>query len=94
VAGGLSWSGAWGLKFLGACAEEENMNAATKGNGTMKLIDTTPTYYTPEKAAEVVATLADADPDWVFTINADPSGKSPWVRVEVHDEDGEFVAFL
>ena len=86
MAGGLSWSGAWGLKFLGACAEEENMNAATKGNGTMDFETATP--------REVDEALAALNPDWVFTINADPSGKSPWVRVEVHDEDGEFVAFL
>jgi hypothetical protein len=30
------------LKLLGACAEEENMNAATKGNGTMDFETATP----------------------------------------------------
>ena len=58
------------------------------------MIDTTPSHFTPEKAAEIIAEMAAPDPDWTYTINADPSGKSPWVRVEITDEDGDFVAFV
>lgn len=57
-------------------------------------IDTTPTHFTPEQAAKIILEMAADDPDWTYAINADPSGKSPWVRIEITDEDGEFVAFL
>ncbi len=60
----------------------------------MLTIDTTPTHYTPEKAAEVVSEMAAADPDWTYSINVDPTGRSLWVRVEITDEDGEHVGFL
>ena len=60
----------------------------------MKKLDTTPTHFTPEKAAKVLEEMAAADPDWTYTVNADPTGKSSWVRVEITDEDGEFVAFV
>ena len=56
----------------------------------MRKIDQTPTHFTPE----IVAEMGADDPDWTYSINADPSGKSPWVRVEITDEDGEFVAFV
>jgi len=60
----------------------------------LKKIDTTATYFTPENAEKVIADLSAGDDDWTYAVNADPSGKSRWVRVEVTDEDGEFVAFL
>ena len=60
----------------------------------LKKIDTTATYITPENAEKVIADLSAGDDDWTYAVNADPSGKSRWVRVEVTDEDGEFVAFL
>ena len=58
-----------------------------------KKIDTTPTHFTPDQAAAYIAEMAAGDPDWTYTVNADPTGRSAWVRVEIRDEDGEFVAF-
>ena len=60
----------------------------------MKMLDQTPTHYTPAKAAAIIAEMAADDDDWSFTINSDPSGRSPWVRIEVRDEEGELVGFM
>ncbi len=60
----------------------------------MLTIDTPPTGYSPEKAAKIIAEMAISDPDWTYTIDADPSGRSPWVHIAITDEDGEDVGFL
>ncbi len=73
-----------GLKFQNGSTDTQ----------TMKRLDNTPKHFTPDAADKAIAELTAGDPDWTYTVNADPSGKSPWVRIEITDEDGEFVAFV
>ena len=60
-------------------------------------INTTPKFFSHEKADEIAAemTAAEADEDdgWSYTADHGPEG-SRWARVKTLDEDGEFVAFL
>ena len=59
----------------------------------MKRIDTTPKLFTPEKAITVAAEMGAKDEDWTYAPDHDPKGTG-YSRVIIHDEDGEFVAFL
>lgn len=59
----------------------------------MKLLDTTPTHYPIEKVEEIAAEMQASDEDWTYTPNYDPKGTSPYARIIIHDEDGEFVAY-
>jgi hypothetical protein len=59
-----------------------------------KTIDTTPKHWALDKVEAAAAEWARSDPDWTFTPDYDPSGKSPWARIKIHDEDGYFVAFV
>ena len=59
----------------------------------MLKLNTTETFYTKEQATKLVKELnADKEDDWTYSILEDPSGTSPWCKIEIHDEDGEFVA--
>jgi len=56
----------------------------------MKLLDTTHTLYSPDKAEEVAAEMNATD-DWNYKVIHDPKGTG-YSFIEVYDEDDEFVA--
>lgn len=58
----------------------------------MKLLDTTRTYYAPEKAEQVAASLNAWDDEWTYRVKHDPAGTG-YSFIEVYDEDGEFVGY-
>ena len=59
-----------------------------------KMLDTTETLYTKEKAEAIAAMMnADTDDDWTYLPNHCPNGTG-FSFIEVYDEDGEFVAKL
>ena len=60
---------------------------------TSKKIDTTPKLFAPADAERVAAEMASGDPDWVYRADHDPKGAG-FSRVEIRDEEGEFVAFV
>ena len=60
----------------------------------MKLIDTTPHLYQIAKVEAIAAEMQASDEDWTYTPDYDPKGTSPYARIIVNDEDGEFVAYL
>ena len=64
---------------------KESMSKAT--------LDTTPGHFALDAVEALAAEMQAGDPDWAYTPNYDPSGRSPWARIEIRDEDGEFVAF-
>jgi len=57
-----------------------------------KLLDTTSNLYTPKRAEEIAKEMNESD-DWTYTVIHDPTGKG-YSFIEIHDEDGEFVAKL
>lgn len=59
----------------------------------MLKINATETFYTKDQATKMVAELnSDEYDDWTYSVIEDPSGKGPWCRIEIHDENGEFVS--
>lgn len=56
-------------------------------------IDTTPAHFALDEVEAIAAEMQAADEDWTYTPNYDPSGRSRWARIEIRDEDGDFVAF-
>lgn len=59
----------------------------------MKLIDTTPSLFTPEKAEALAAEMGTEDDEWTYKADHDPKGTG-YSRVVIHDEDGEFVGYI
>ncbi len=60
----------------------------------MKTLDTTARLFSRDEAERVAAEMTAADEDgWTYTADHDPAGTG-YSRVEVTDEDGEFVAFV
>ena len=59
----------------------------------MLKIDTTAALFAPEKAEAIAAEWNAADPDWTYAADHDPKGTG-YSRVTIHDEEGEFVAFM
>lgn len=47
--------------------------------------------FAPEQAEKAVAELQKDDPDWVYVVRHDPTGKG-LSFIEIYDEDGEFVS--
>jgi hypothetical protein len=57
-----------------------------------KLLDTTPTFYTPAKANEICATLnADKHDDWTYESNNPDGSKGNWAQIIIKDESGNEV---
>ena len=86
----------WGTTGVITLAGALDHEATDNYSVTVDVFDganTTPKTFTPEKAAALIDEMATADPDWTYTIDADPTGRSPWVRIKITDEEGEFVAF-
>jgi hypothetical protein len=50
-------------------------------------------FFSKEKAIEVAAEYNKTDEDWTYTAVHCPNGTG-YSFVEIHDEDGEFVAFV
>jgi len=60
----------------------------------MKLLDTTPHLYEPKRADYIAAEMTRNDLDgWTYTADHDPNGAG-YSRVEIRDENGEFVSYL
>lgn len=59
----------------------------------MKKIDTTPRTFPPAKAEEIAAMMGAEDEDWTYAAKHDPKGTG-YSLIEIHDEDGEFVAYV
>lgn len=60
----------------------------------MKLLDTTNSLYSKEKAEKIAAEMnASTDDDWLYVPVHDPKGTG-YSFVEIYDEDGEFVSRL
>lgn len=57
----------------------------------MILIDTALTLYPPAKAESVARELQKGDPDWIYVVKHDPTGKG-LSFIEIYDEHGEFVS--
>ncbi len=60
----------------------------------MLSINRTAKFFPKEKVDEIVQQYQQGDPEWKYTAVHDPSGKSPWARIAIHDEDGEFVSYV
>ena len=58
-----------------------------------KKIDTTPKLFTPEAAEALAEAMGAADLEWSYAADHDPAGTG-FSRVVIHDEEGEFVAFV
>lgn len=58
----------------------------------MLKIDTTPKGYSPEKAEAIAIEMNAIDEDWTYSAKHDPKGTG-YSLVQIHDEDGEFVAY-
>lgn len=62
-----------------------------------KKIDTTPKFFSHERADEIAAEMtafeADESDGWVYTADHGPEG-TRFARVKIVDEDGEFVAYV
>lgn len=56
----------------------------------MKLVDTTPTLFTPAHAEAVAAELQAGDADWTYTVVHDPKGTG-YSYITITDEDGERI---
>lgn len=59
-------------------------------------IDTAPSTVFTLAQAEAIAAGQNADPDndgWTWTVRPDPLGSGRAV-IDIHDDDGEFVATL
>jgi hypothetical protein len=48
------------------------------------------TLYPPAHAAKIVEALRSNDPDWTYEV-VDVGNDLGCVRIDVHDEDGEFL---
>ena len=60
----------------------------------MKLLDSTPTLYSKERAEEIARVLnGSCDDDWTYEADHDPKGTG-YSKVKIFDEDGEFVGFM
>ncbi len=59
----------------------------------MKLLDTTHTLYSPEKAEALAAKMNASDDEWTYRVVHDPAGTG-YSYIEIYDEDGEFVSRL
>jgi hypothetical protein len=55
----------------------------------MTTIKVTPTHYEIDKAYEVASTLQAGDTDWKYKV---VEGGFGYARIDIFDEDGEFVA--
>ena len=55
-----------------------------------KIVDTTHTLYTPEKAETIAKELQKNDPEWTYKVKHDPK-KTGYSFIEVYDEDNIFV---
>ena len=53
------------------------------------MLNTTPTLYEPKKAAAIAKALQSGDDEWTYKAVDLGTG---WARIDVFDEDGEFVA--
>ena len=56
-----------------------------------KTLDTTEKLFAPEVAEKVAKELRASDPDWTYTVVHDPKGTG-LSFIDIHDEEGEFVA--
>lgn len=59
----------------------------------MKRIDTTPKLFHPAEDEKVAAAMGAEDEDWTYAAKHDPKGTG-FSLVTIHDEDGEFVAYM
>lgn len=60
----------------------------------MNLANQPATFFEPAAAVKKAAELAAGDPDWTYTAT-NPDGKlGPFSKISVHDEDGEFIAYI
>lgn len=57
----------------------------------MKLLDTTSKLFPPAKAEQVAGELRRGDPEWMYKVVHDPSGRG-YSFIEIYDEEGEFVS--
>jgi hypothetical protein len=56
-------------------------------------IKTSEVAYNFEKAVEIAAEMNEVD-DWTYT-PTNPIGEyGPYSKIEIHDEDGEFVGYF
>ncbi len=56
-------------------------------------INHTPKLFSPEAAELKAAELQKMDDDWTYTAKHDPKGTG-YSLIEIHDEEGAFVAYF
>jgi len=54
-------------------------------------IDTASKLYSPALAERMIADLNAGDDDWTYSI-VEVGNDKGFVRIDIHDEDGDFVA--
>lgn len=60
----------------------------------MKLLDTTPQLFAPEKAAELVGLLNSTEDACGWTYVVDMPEGARFARIEIRDEGGDLVGWL
>jgi len=70
----------------------ERQELGFQGIETMKMLDSTPTLFSPEKADSIAAEM-NADDDWTWRAIHDPKGTG-YSLVAAYDEAGVEVAKL
>ena len=51
------------------------------------IINVTPKLFPKDKVEAIAADMQANDEDWTYKVNHDPTGRSPYARIEIYDED-------